>query len=318
MSIAQAETAPSADDGHAPSPARRRWPRRADRPPKSETGPSVLLTRLGHIALWLLVACGAGAGVASLTLHANTAAATAPAAPPTPTTPAEGFAELYVAAYLGRAGHGTEDAIAAFYPATVALADVTPGAVWVARTAAVTAEEESPGYWAVTVAADVLTAGEDGWNPATLRYYTVGVAEVGGALTATGLPSQVAAPPAADDAPEPAVAAVASAGDEPVVEAADGFLAAYLTGDGELDRYLAPDVDLRPVDPPPFAEVEITKVGTEPFAAGQTLLRAEVTVTDEAGLVQVLEYSMDVVERDGRVEVAALHPAPPLVEPDDT
>lgn len=299
-----------------PPQRRGRWRRRDRDHSQAHPLPSALLTRLGHAALWLLVLGSAGAGTAALVLHITTSTAPEPtAAPPAPTTPAEGFAELYVAAYLGRAGHGTEEAIAAFYPTTVTLADVTPGAVWVSAITAVAVDERRPGYWAVTVAADVLTAGEDGWEPDGSRYYTVGVAETGDALAATGLPSQIAAPPPAAEAPEPAVATLGTPDDEPAVEAAAQFLAAYLTGDGELDRYTAPDIDLDPVEPAPFAEVELTRVGAEPGTTGATLLRAEVTATAANGLTQVLEYSMDVIERDGRFEIAALHPAPPLPQP---
>lgn len=315
MTATPTDTAAPDLEPSQPHPPQRR--RRDRHHSQANPLPSALLTRLGHAALWLLVLGGAGAGTAALVLHIPTSTTPEPtAAPPAPTTPAEGFAELYVAAYLGRAGHGAEDAIAAFYPTTVTLADVTTGAVWVSATTAVAVDERRPGYWAVTVAADVLTAGEDGWQPHGSRYYTVGVAETGDALAATGLPSQIAAPPTAAEAPEPAVAALGTPDDEPAVEAATRFLAAYLTGDGELDRYTAPDIDLDPVEPAPFAEVELTRVGAEPRTTGATLLRAEVTATDANGLTQVLEYSMDVIERDGRFEIAALHPAPPLPQPE--
>lgn len=291
-------------------------PRRLGRAGRREL-PGVWLTRVGHGLLWLLVAAGAVGGVAGVALHAQAdpAAADGPPPAPAPSVAAQGFAELYVRVWLGEAGRGAEDAIAAFYPGPVRLSDVTPGGVYVLHTTTVTAEEETPGYWAVTVAATVLTAVDGVYEPAGVRYYTVGVVDDDGTMAATGLPSQVQGPATLVDAPEPAVAALSPASGEAWAEAVERFLAAFLAGAGELDRYTAPGSELTAIVPPPFVEVEVLRAGAVARSDGSLVVRAEAAVVDAGGLTQVLHYSADVVERAGRWEVTELHRAPPLSSP---
>lgn len=287
-------------------------PRRLGRAGRREL-PGVWLTRVGHGLLWLLVAAGAVGGVAGLALHAQAdpAPADGPPPAPAPSVAAQGFAELYVRAWLGEAGRATEDAIAAFYPQPVRLGDVTPGGVYVLDTTTVETVEQQPGYWAVTVAASVLTAVDGTYQPAGVRYYTVGVAEGDGGLAATGLPSHVASPATWVDAPGPAAASLSPAGGEEWAEAVERFLSAYLAGAGEVDRYTAPGSDLAALDPPPYVAVELVRAAAVSRGGG-LVVRGEVTAVDAGGLTQVMHYSADVAERAGRWEVTELHRAPPL------
>jgi hypothetical protein len=100
--------------------------------------------------------------------------------------------------------------------------------------------------------------------------------------------------------------------DAGLAEAVEAFLAAYLTGVGDLSRYTVPASPLVAVSPPPFATVEITSAGEVTGSDGTRFVAARITATDTAGQEQVLEYSMVVVQRDGRWEVAELLPAPLL------
>ncbi|MEX2621572.1 MAG: conjugal transfer protein [Egibacteraceae bacterium] len=284
-------------------------PRRAPRVP------SLLLTRLLHVVLWLLVAVAASAGIASLLLHASSDTATAAVQLPADTTAAEATAEVFLWAYLGGAGRGQEAAVEPFLAQPVDLRAVTPGSQYVLRTAVVASDEQAPGYWAVTVAADTLAADAGGYEPQGVRYYTVGVFDSPGGLAVTGPPSLMAAPPSAG---EPARLAVTSLGrPEPgeALEAAERFLRAYLAGDGEVDRYTAPGLDLVAVSPPAYVEVVVQRAGLVRRRAGGVLLRLEVAATDDAGRTAVLGYSLDVVERAGRWEVTTVHPAAPLSAP---
>ncbi len=92
------------------------------------------------------------------------------------------------------------------------------------------------------------------------------------------------------------------------------FLAAYLTGAGEVDRYLAPGVNLTAVSPAPYASVEVQQVwAVEEAAADQAVpadgtnvrVRAAVEARDAAGRWP-LAYELTLTARSGRWEVSAL------------
>lgn len=307
---ASAEPATTADA----APTTRRRPGRGQRRRRGGGVSSATRVRAASAVLWVLVAAGPLTGGAALALHADAGADTSPAIAPAgapSSTAVEGFAERYVATFLGQAGDGAEDTLAPFYAGTAELGEVEAGSVWVARTVPVAADQIGEGYWEVTVAAEVLTADGETYTPAGWRYYAVGVVATDDGQAATGLPSQVSAPPRLDDAPDRAVAGLSAPGDEPQVEAAAGFLRAYLAGDGELARYTAPDTALTRIAEP-YQSVEVTQAGLAELAADRVLVRTQVSATDAAGLTHASGYSLELVSRDGRWEVTALHGAPPL------
>lgn len=273
------------------------------------TLPPLLLTRLAHGLLWLLVAAGAGAGITSLVLQANTDPTGAAVQLPADATAAEATAEVFLWAYLGQAGDSREAAVERFLAEPVDLRAATPGSLYVLRTAVMRSDELAPGYWAVTVAADLLAAGDAGYEPAGVRHYTIGVAESPAGLAIMGAPSLVATPPTASDGPRLTVRTIGRAQPGPELEAAERFLQAYLAGEGELDRYTAPSVELAPVSPPPYVTATVQRAGLTRRRDGGALLRLEVAAVDAAGHTHVLGYSLDVAERAGRWEVTALHPA---------
>ncbi|HVL27654.1 MAG TPA: conjugal transfer protein [Acidimicrobiales bacterium] len=274
------------------------------------------LTRLATFGLWALVAAAALAGCGSFITRPK---ATGPARikVPAPTVGPEGFAELYVSTFL-ESGEGDEARLRAFYPGTVQLRDVIPGSLYVARTATVDAKEVARRYWSVTVAAEVLIPEGSGYRRAGTRFYQVGVAGADvAAYVATSLPGEVP-PPATLGVPPLEVGSLERVrpGD-PVAGAVERFAAAFLAGDGELVRYMAPDAALRAVSPPPFVAVKVTDLAVHdvvgPPAAKEVL--AAVRATDSAGRVQILHYSLELAERSGRWEVARLLPGPPLQGP---
>lgn len=274
--------------------------------------------RMATWGLWGLVAFSGIAGGAALAMtmsRPGQAAAPVPVDEPAGSVGAEGFAELFVAAWLA-AGEDHEEAVGGFTSRRVTLSGVESGRLWAARTAAVAASKQAEGYWSVVVAAEVLAADDSGgYRPAGLRYYAVGVASRDGGLVVADLPAQVP-PPAALPPPQLAVDRLELPGGElgPVAEAVRGFVAALLTGQGDLDRYVAPTAAIAAIDPPPFSEVRVERVGARPYdhPAGVYLVRAAVVGTDGGGRTQRLAYSLDMVQRDGRWEVVELLPAAPL------
>ncbi|MDT7847483.1 hypothetical protein [Streptomyces justiciae] len=92
------------------------------------------------------------------------------------------------------------------------------------------------------------------------------------------------------------------------------FLAAYLTGAGEVDRYLAPGVRPTAVSPAPFTAVTVRQISAiEEAAAGNEVpgdgtrvhIRATAAAQDTTGRWP-LAYELTLTARSGRWEVAAL------------
>ena len=283
----------------------------------------LFIVRVLQVALWLLVVSGPVAAVllatqvSALGDRLETVDGQVAVEPSTDTTGAEGFAELFIAAFLG-AGEDSPEALAPFLD-DASLDGVTDGSWFATRTTTLGAREVGPGYYAVTVSAEVVAAvpasdGEGMWIPVGTRFYTVGVAETETGWAVTGLPTLIAAPARAVP-PELLVGRLDGLDGVPGLdEMVPRFLAAFLAGDGELARYTAPSSDIVAVQPPPFVNVEVLKAGfvDTPDGSLQVAVIVGVGATDTAGRVQVLQYALVVEQRDGRWEVSELLLAPPL------
>ncbi|MFF2779453.1 conjugal transfer protein [Streptomyces sp. NPDC058052] len=246
-----------------------------------------------------------------------------------------GFAELFVTAYLEAEEGQTGDAVAAFMPgAGPATLSGGGGGQVVEQAAAVRVRAVSAGYWAVTVAARVRPTepaakpDRDEAEPASgLRYFRVPVRSgTAGELAAVALPAEVGALPAGQ-APELGYgqAAGPSAAD-PGVRTLQGFFTSYLSGGGEVDRYMPPGSRLTPIVPAPYTSARVERVaeyGTNApgaaFPEGAQIpdgtrrrLLVDVTAADRAGVERPLTYAVALKARDGRWEVEAVEAAPLL------
>ncbi len=281
----------------------------------------LLMVRVLQVVLWLLVVSGPVAAflvtahVSALEGRLDTLGSSTAVEVPPDTAGVEGFAELFVAAYLG-AGEDSAGALRVFLDDR-SLDGVVVGSWRAVRTASLGARQVGPGYFAVTVAAEVVASesssdGQGVWVPVRTGFYSVGVVETGSGWAVTGLPALVAAPPRAAP-PELLVRRLDGLDGTPgLEETVSRFLAAYLTGVGELARYTAPSSRIEPVQPPPFSDVEVLESGLVDSPDGGGQVRVVVRGTDAAGWAQVLEYSLTVGLRDGRWEVSELLPAPLL------
>ena len=277
--------------------------------------------RVLQVALWLLVVSGPVAAVllamqvSTLGGRLETVTGQAAVEPPTDTTGVEGSAELFIASFLG-AGEGFPEALAPFLD-DASLDGVTDGSWFATRTISFGAREIGPGYYAVTIAAEVVAAdsesdGQTVWVPVGMRFYTVGVAETDTGWAITGLPTLISAPTRAIPL-ELLVGRLDGLDGAPGLdEMVPRFLAAFLAGDGELARYTSPASDIVVVQPPPFVNVEVLKAGLVDTPDGSLQVVVVVRATDAAGRVQVLQYALVVEQRDGRWEVSELLLAPPL------
>ncbi len=304
------------------------------------TGARANTAALMRVLVWGLVTSGPVLGL--LALQRASAPAGEVQAPEVPVDvvtgdpvgPA-GFAELFVAAYLETDSESAGDVLAVYYPGAGAeqlrSASGTPPRA--EHLAVVGSEEVAAGYWSVTVAAQVdedhgqdEVEGEASAGP-RLRYFQVPVAADEDGWVAVAYPSEVAAPAVEDDAPELGYTPVTLLDSDPAAATVAQFLASYLTGGGDVSRYLSPEVDLAPVTPAPYTAVQVTGIDVRgeaprqgealPMTAGG---RVQLLVTAEAqtpgGVLRPLSYALVLAERDGRWEIAALEAVPGL--PDDS
>ncbi|RLU82063.1 hypothetical protein CTZ27_31435 [Streptomyces griseocarneus] len=295
------------------------------------------ITRLVRVGVWALVASGPVLGVMAFLGSsgpargvAKTVAAPAPASPVGPA----GFAELFVSAYL-QAGQGTERDLAPYYSGPFALS-VKPGTRTVSQSTVIASREVQPGYWSITVAADV-TSPDDKGKPKRLgmQYFRVGIqakgpvgaggtetaADAAAGYTATSLPAQVSAPAALKPGALAYESDRGASSTDPAVETARGFLTAYLTGTSELDRYTSPGARLQSISPAPYAAVKVTGVQDDAARSGQDKVPADGTVLhqlvqvearDQAGSPVSLSYALTLKSRAGRWEVASVDDAPAI------
>lgn len=302
---------------------------------KTSTAHLAGITRLVRLGVWALVASGPVLGMAAFVTSSGPAqGVTKPAAAPSAASPVgpAGFAELFVSAYL-QAGQGTERDLAPYYSGSVSLS-VKPGTRTATQSTVIASREVKPGYWSITVAADV-TAQDDKGKAKRLgvQYFRVGIQATGPAgaggssksdaavagYTATSLPAQVAAPATLKPGDLDYESDRGTSSADPAVDTAKGFLTAYLTGTSELDRYISPGARLKAISPAPYAEVKVTGVQDDSTSAGQQKVPADGTVlhqlvqvdaTDEAGSPVSLSYALTLKSRAGRWEVASVDDAP--------
>jgi hypothetical protein len=219
------------------------------------------------------------------------------------------LAQLFVSAWLRSSANDATSAqarLAQSLAPDVELPDPAASAQSKAQSVtAVRSAQRTGGAWSVTVAAQYA----DG----SVRYYAVPVAAggAGSSFTVTGAPGVVAGPARAEGA-KSSYGVTVPEGD--LSSAVGEFLAAYLTGAGEVDRYLAPGVTLSPVSPAPYPAVSVQQISAveQAAAAGQvpadgTKVRVLVQVeARDADGRWPLAYELALKARSGRWEVAAL------------
>ncbi|MFE2579381.1 conjugal transfer protein [Streptomyces sp. NPDC059378] len=270
--------------------------------------------RLSRLAIWMVIAAGPAAlavAVASSATRVEAATATRPTVVRTATAAADpaGYAQVFVSAWLRSSADDATSAQSRLaqsmapdvaLPSPAAGAQSSPQSVTTVRSA-----QRKGGAWSVTVAAQYA----DG----SVRFYAVPVATdaSGASFTVTGAPGMVAGPARAEVAKSPYGVSVPQ-GD--LSSAVGEFLAAYLTGAGEVSRYLAPGGQMSAVVPAPYTAVFVEQVSAveEAAAGGQvpadgTKVRvlASVEARDADGRWP-LAYELALKARSGRWEIAAL------------
>jgi len=286
-----------------------------------------LLVRLG---VWAAIAAGPVALFASCAASSVPRTAVQTAQPPARATAAvdpAGFAQMFVSLWL-RADTATDDAraqaVRAMAPGVPLLTDAqnAQSARTVEQCAAVRSAQIAAGLWSVVVGVEL-----DSGSAVQMRYFAVPVAVASGAgsgalgsMTVAAAPAEVG-PPVTGSAPQigyPASVAPTSA----LAASVSAFLAAYLTGSGEVAPLLSPGTQLAPLPAAPYAAVQVTQDsanragmdGTVPADGTLAEVLVTVTATDPAGTQWPLQYALRMRARAGRWEVAALEPGPLLAD----
>ena len=103
----------------------------------------------------------------------------------------------------------------------------------------------------------------------------------------------------------------------PLTETLQGFFAAYLTGEGDVQLFTSPGSDVRAVSPSLFGQADVAELGWSPVPGVDDesfrLARVIVDASSPTGL-QRLEYSIVVAERDARWEVSQVLHAPVVIK----
>ncbi|AZQ39976.1 conjugal transfer protein [Streptomyces cyaneochromogenes] len=269
--------------------------------------------RLSRLAVWSVIAAGPaalGVAVASSPTGVEAAAVAKPATVRSAAASADpgGYAQLFVSVWLRSSADDAESAqarLAQSMAPNVELPEAAAGAQAPQGVIAVRSARRAGGTWSVTVAAQ--------YADATVRYYAVPVVagRTGGSFAVMAAPAVVAGPGRAEVPASPYRVRVA--GGE-LASTVEEFLAAYLTGAGEVGRYLGPGTVLPALSPAPFARVTVRQVlaveessGDGRVPADNTTVRvlAQVEARDEGGRWP-LGYELCLTARSGRWDIAAL------------
>ncbi|MBF6333535.1 conjugal transfer protein [Nocardia transvalensis] len=334
----------------------RRWPGRSATARQDATSEQARWTGgqgwLTKAIQWGIIAALAS-GVIALALVLTGATAPQPmtAAPKSPPisdsrdqTAAEELARQLVLTWL-QASRGDEKTLQPYVPtdglrlplaqsfvaSDAAIARIEPATSTPAPTAtppATAASRTGPAVtrWSVTVSVTVRGV-DDPPATAVRRYFQVPV-QVTDHTTARAqqLPAPVSAPPVGADG-DLGYRGGQLVGSHPIWPTIAQFLAALTTGEGDVSRYTAPGVGIRPISPPPYKTVELITVATDKdlnTPAGRRnpvdgdTVRALVTAelgTGRPNHSLTAQYALTLTARGGRWEISALDPAPLTAPP---
>ncbi len=229
-----------------------------------------------------------------------------------PPTGIVGFTELYVSTYLTATGPERHAQVAAFYPGTPSLEEAV-STRFIRHIATLDAIDHGDGRWELHVAADVLVHDGTGYLADGIHHYVVGVLDTPHGFTATNLPIRIAEP-----APAPvAASAGGSAVEDPALIALiEGFIDAYVTGQGDLRSYVAAGTGITAIDPPPFDDVVVATIDASPQADGLLQLHVVATGSSLRGELSI-EQRLIVATSAGTYRIEGLTALPPTPSSQD-
>jgi len=227
---------------------------------------------------------------------------------------AESFAQEFVVTYLG-ASSGDQEILARFVGSNQQISlpktgqqVADPIVVYSARAANAGGME----VWSVTVSARVGKSAD-----APRQYFRVPVSVSAGTLRALGLPAAVEPPGKGQELAQ--VYSSPCSADKPVAHVAEGFLAAFLTGSGDVARYISLDAGIGALAPPPYSGLANVSVSADNAGCGDSGETAQVLATVEPesskGTAPTLTYPLTMVRTEGQWQVRSIDPIPALKQP---
>jgi hypothetical protein len=275
------------------------------------TGGSALKTRAVTGGLFVTLACGPIAlAVALANPSGPEPIDAAPESEGTGSLAGE-YAVQVVEAWL-TATQDDDSALEELFPDLPATLPATP--VHVRDLAPARVEMAGEGTWQVLIGADVADPAPDSWQVSwTRRYYEVPiqVAETayGPGLVASALPAPVAAPVRLSNDAQDQGGTLPVSGE--LGDSITGFLTAYLTGNGPIERYTSPQTVFTPIVPAPYAGISLTALTShddlddpdEPAEGQRVSVTAEVELTRTDGETVASQYHLTLTARAGRWEV---------------
>ena len=297
MNIAEMLGVPVRDDVEIEDPTRSRCSVPAALgSPAQETGRRSGWLRLTLVGLAALTV-GVGAG-ALLSPSPPVAARPAEAIVPAGTTPPNlgSFAEMVTALQLS--GITDPADLAAMYSGTLTTTMGT--GLWVNRSAAVATEPLGDEFWLVTVAIDALEMNDGAYESVGVQYYDLTIATAGDRAMAVSAPTRIPAPATGG----PAAGVPTFGGPVPADQAVavSAFLEAYLTGRGEVARYVSPTARILLFPEAPYETIRIGSLGSDSLGR----VRAQVEAVTNRGGHQNLDYTLEMTFESGVWEVSDL------------
>jgi hypothetical protein len=223
-----------------------------------------------------------------------------------------GWAERVITAYV----EGDLDTVRLAFPGITdrQLSTLPTPANSPTRVSTVDVEQTTEEAWAVTVA--VYPRREDPASPA-VRHLQLTAHGKNNSWAALTLPAEVGVW-GPEDLPDLGYTARKLA-DSPLTEAVQGWAAAYLVGDGELDRYLAPDTTHPPITMAHtavkvdgvFPAQSDEETATTPPGDGDTVsVLVDLTVTTADEQTWPMSYALELSSRSQRWEISAVATSP--------
>lgn len=229
-----------------------------------------------------------------------------------------GFARDYVTAYLS-AKAGDEPKLARYVTAKNLQLPPT-GSEFVDSDVAFVKQTEMTkdgvAIWTATVSGVVNGSTN---AKAQRSFYRVSVGVVDSSPRAIGLPLQVAAPGPGVDLVLDYQNQVGV--DSALGQTAAGFVSSYLTGGADFPRYVTTDSTVKPIQPAPYAKVDVIKIGADVAGDGADAGSAEVYITVAARTknytLTELSYPLTMRTVEGRWQVKSIRDTP-LIERNST
>jgi hypothetical protein len=246
---------------------------------------------------------------------------------------AGGFAAVFMQHWLP-AGQGTETDLQP-YMSNVPSLDNKPNSRYAAQPPIVLSTTQvGSGYWSVLLAVNETAKDHTGMlKAAGTHWYRVSVAQAGSTgatpgsndstvFQVTSAPYEVPAPVSGSSLTNSAYSDLTVPVSGPIGDTAQHFLDAYLTGNGEIERYTSPGVTIAPVTPPSASKITVQTIAAIPVADdaqdadsvpadGVTVhVLVQTTVTGSAGSGIPMDYPLTLRSRAGRWEVLSLDSAP--------